>query len=155
MLPPSSRLAFGMATPEIIHSFQNVVYASNHDDRCFYCPRRIGGKHLSHAAVDHLWPDSLFGSNRPANLVAACRICNLKRGDVLPPGFEVSREEIKRIKRELEIENKREYPPLPWMAFTNLGTFISSSSSESNLRKSCANWLLQSPTPLWATVEVR
>lgn len=47
--------------------------------------------------VDHIIPRARGGDNNPANLVAACKPCNGKKGDAMPSG-----EMLQRIPKELQ-----------------------------------------------------
>lgn len=48
---------------------------------CVYCLADLHGAHPQDVTLDHLTPDSQGGSNRPENLVCACRACNCSRQD--------------------------------------------------------------------------
>ncbi len=48
--------------------------------RCYWCNAKLNGEHH----IDHVIPLSRGGSNGPDNIVIACPICNLSKGDKLP-----------------------------------------------------------------------
>jgi hypothetical protein len=50
-------------------------------DYCFYCRKFIRPKHLTR---DHFIPRSKRGPNRRANIVHACRSCNVAKGHLDP-----------------------------------------------------------------------
>ncbi|MFF9494250.1 HNH endonuclease [Streptomyces flaveolus] len=58
------------------------LYLAERDGmQCFYCRRPFDG--LAETTKDHYVPKSLWPCNLPANLVLACRTCNLAKGDRL------------------------------------------------------------------------
>ncbi len=66
------------------------------EHRCAYC----GATGLP-LEIDHVIPQRHGGSNRVANLVMACRACNLAKGDKLLEGFLADRPEVRaRIQAE-------------------------------------------------------
>lgn len=48
------------------------------DFRCRYCGQRAPNVVLQ---VDHLYPVSMGGNNRPENLITSCQACNQGKGD--------------------------------------------------------------------------
>ena len=52
--------------------------------RCYWCNAKLNGEHH----IDHVIPLSRGGSNGPDNIVIACPICNLSKGDKLPHEWE-------------------------------------------------------------------
>jgi 5-methylcytosine-specific restriction endonuclease McrA len=59
------------------------------EHRCAYC----GATGVS-LEIDHVIPQSHGGSNRVTNLVIACRVCNLAKGDKLLEDFLADRPEV-------------------------------------------------------------
>lgn len=58
------------------------LYLAERDGRrCFYC--RTEFDKLRGVTIDHYVPKSLWACNLPANLVLACRPCNLRKSDRL------------------------------------------------------------------------
>jgi 5-methylcytosine-specific restriction endonuclease McrA len=54
--------------------------------RCFYCDRQLS---RTKRTRDHLQPKSRNGSNRPHNIVDACRECNNLKGCLTLEEFRV------------------------------------------------------------------
>jgi 5-methylcytosine-specific restriction endonuclease McrA len=54
--------------------------------RCFYCDRVLS---RTKKTRDHLQPKSRNGSNRPNNIVHACRDCNVLKGCLTLEEFRV------------------------------------------------------------------
>jgi 5-methylcytosine-specific restriction endonuclease McrA len=54
--------------------------------RCFYCDRQLS---RTKKTRDHLQPKSRNGSNRPQNIVDACRDCNNLKGCLTLEEFRV------------------------------------------------------------------
>ncbi|GHD13312.1 hypothetical protein GCM10010313_38000 [Streptomyces violarus] len=58
------------------------LYLAERDGRrCFYC--RTEFDRLKGVSIDHYVPKSVWRCNLPANLVLACRSCNVRKGDRL------------------------------------------------------------------------
>jgi 5-methylcytosine-specific restriction endonuclease McrA len=54
--------------------------------RCFYCDKQLSRQKKTR---DHLTPKSRNGSNRPNNIVDACRDCNQLKGSLTLEEFRV------------------------------------------------------------------
>jgi 5-methylcytosine-specific restriction endonuclease McrA len=54
--------------------------------RCFYCDQALSRAKKTH---DHLQPKSRNGSNKPHNIVNACRQCNCLKGQLTLQEFRV------------------------------------------------------------------
>jgi len=54
--------------------------------RCVWCRRELGLKHAE-TSFEHLVPRSRGGGDQPDNLLAACRACNSRRGNMSPPDW--------------------------------------------------------------------
>jgi 5-methylcytosine-specific restriction endonuclease McrA len=54
--------------------------------RCFYCDRLLS---RTKKTRDHLQPKSRSGSNKPSNIVSACRQCNNLKGCLTLEEFRV------------------------------------------------------------------
>lgn len=69
--------------------------------RCVYCCADLHGVHPTDITLDHIKADSNGGTNKPSNLVTACRSCNCSRQDKPLARFAGSecRADIRRLTR--------------------------------------------------------
>lgn len=77
------------------------IYARD-DHRCLWCG--FGACHTDELTLDHLVPRSRGGTNRPSNIVTACRSCNSKRKELpwrqwLRASGRFSAEVLRRVRR--------------------------------------------------------
>lgn len=73
--------------PGLAQSIRNKL-AEQQNGRCWYCaaPMRIEGG----ITIDHIHPRAAGGKNDRANLVAACKRCNARKGRLLLEVFRKS-----------------------------------------------------------------
>jgi hypothetical protein len=81
---------------------RRVRIAEQQDMRCYYCACAMSlARGLPHTAtVDHMTPKSLGGSNRRANLVAACHRCNDLKGAMTVDAFQAKYPDLKGAARK-------------------------------------------------------
>ncbi|NEA42898.1 HNH endonuclease [Streptomyces sp. SID11385] len=82
----TARLA---ARPRLTPDSRRMIseHLAERDGRhCHYC-RRPFGPGLAGATLDHYVPVTLWATNKPRNLVLACRACNEHKADRLPPAL--------------------------------------------------------------------
>ncbi len=48
---------------------------------CYYCGKKLNSRSMT---KDHVFPQSIFGKNRPFNIRLACKKCNLLKADMVP-----------------------------------------------------------------------
>jgi len=59
------------------------------DSRCWYCGAELSRLGEMSFEIDHVLPIAKGGTNDPSNLVASCRACNQKKGDMTLKEFRV------------------------------------------------------------------
>lgn len=78
-----SGMAGGLSSVERRLAMDRMMQAQG--GRCFYCWKRmrrdVRSRHPDRATIEHRVPIKAGGTNRPHNIVAACRACNTAKGE--------------------------------------------------------------------------
>ena len=80
-----------MSRPSLTHSgrIAHDVLLETQQFKCYYCGREIAraraankikDRHVVASTIDHVIPLYIGGKNTMENFVAACRVCNVKKG---------------------------------------------------------------------------
>ena len=92
-----------------LYGWQLRAYVfSQNVNRCFYC-----GERKKPLTLDHVIPRSRGGTDRVANLTAACVPCNQRKDNQLPEEFLADRPE--KLRQLLEQMPKRSHRDTTWM----------------------------------------
>ena len=83
-----------------------VFHQNGH--RCFYC-----GEQNKPLTLDHVIPKSRGGTDRVANLTAACKKCNDRKDNRLPEEFLADRPD--KLRQLLDPEKRHSYRDATWM----------------------------------------